>query len=324
MGQNFLRAVEITLGGKSGTTIASRGSKGLRIKGAVRQWALQAPNMLSARVYNPSPSTVAAFLKAEFADVTVSAGYERGTFGPIFQGQIKQAVAGHETAVDTFLDIFAADGQNFYEQARVGSSLAAGHTPKDRVDLALRAGAPFGIAAALGTVNVDLSKPAAPRGAAFVGAARDILRMVALSAGATWSVQDGSVHIVDARKPVPGSAVKLSPSTGLVGWPQQTIDGLQVTSFINPSLRPHVNIQLDPSQIQLAQQNINSFDTGASATNQTLADQNILAGTYNIFHLDRFFDTRGSEFYDVSLCIGQGGKTPAAQAGQGYYTLGGS
>ena len=230
----------------------------------------------------------------------------------------------HGTAVDTFLDLYCADSQASYETARVGSALAAGHTPMDRVNLALGAMAAFGVSPSLGPCNVDLSTPAAPRGAAYVGPARDVLRSVALSAGAQWSIQNGQVHIIDSRKPVPGGAVTMSPDTGQIGWAKQTADGIEVTSLINPALQPHVNITLDPSQIQLAQRDIIENTTSGAQSNAFLSDQNALAGTYNIFKIDRFFDTRGQEFYDVSLCVGAGAQAPPSQGALGYYTLGGS
>lgn len=321
MARNWLRRVELSIP-DLGLTVRGGGSRDLRIKGAVRQWGGQTPNMASIRVQNPDPSWYAKC--REGMKVTLSAGYEEGNFGPIFSGEIKQPVQGRETAVDTFLDLFCADSQLSYEAARVGSALAAGHTPQDRVDLALKAMATFGVSASLGLTNVDLSQPRAPRGAAYVGPARDLLRSVALSAGAMWSIQDGQVHVVDQRKPVPGNAITMSPRTGEIAWPRQTSDGIEVTSLINPALRPHVNITLDPSTVQLAEQNNNPFDASGAKSNAYLADQNALAGTYNIFKLDRFFDTRGPEFFDVSLCVGAGAQPPPSQAGQGYYTLGAS
>ena len=180
---------------------------------------------------------------------------------------------------------------------------------------------PFGVS--LGLVNVDLSQPKFPRGIPLVGMARDVLRSVALSAGATWSLQLGSkLNIVDQRKPVPGNAVTLTAANGLIGWPRQTASGIEVTSLLNPALQPHVNITLDPSQIIAAQKNIVVKNPSDTLQNIQLDDQALGAGTYNIFHLDRRGDTRGPDWYDVSLSIGRGGTIPIAQGQLGYYTQG--
>ena len=316
MSQNFIRACSLALSGNSGRTITGGGPTDLRIQFSITQWGLQSPNMAHFRIYNPSADTIAQFQNKEFTKVDFSAGYQ-DNIGLLFSGTIKQTINGHETAVDTYIDLFCADSETGYNQGRLGMSLAAGHTPQDRVNAAVKAMAPFGIS--LGLVNVDLSQPKYPRGIPLVGMARDVLRGVALSAGALWSIQQGKVHIVDQRKPVPGNAITMTADTGLVGWPKQTADGIEVTSLINPSLQPHVNITLDPSQIIAAQQNINVRDGSAASSNQQLQDQALGAGTYNIFKIDRNGDTRGQNWYDVSLCIGKGGTLPNSQAQQ--YTI---
>ena len=181
--------------------------------------------------------------------------------------------------------------------------------------------APFGVS--LGLVNVDLSKPVYPRGTVLVGMARDALRNVALTAGATWSIQNGGkLHIVDQRRYVPGSTVKLTAASGLVGWPRQLESGIEVKSLLNPRLQPHVNIELDPSQIIAAQRAIVENSPSAVQQNINLDSQGLGAGTYNIFHIDRQGDSRGSEWYDISLCIGAGRAVSPAQGQLGYYTLG--
>ena len=264
------------------------------------------------RIWNPSPSTIAQFQNKEFTKIDFSAGYQDNV-GLIFSGDIKQTINGHENATDTYIDLFCADSDRGYNQGRVSTTLAAGHTPQDRVNAAVQGMSQFGVS--LGLVNVDLSQPKFPRGIPLVGMARDVLRSVALSAGATWSIQQGQVHIVDQRKPVTGNSITLTAETGLIGWPKQTADGIEVTSLLNPALQPHVNITLDPSQIIAAQQNINVNSPSSAQQNVELDNQALGAGTYNIFHIDRQGDTRGAEWYDVSLCIGKGGSLPASQKG---------
>lgn len=280
-------------------------------------WHLQSPNMASFRIYNPSQQTIAQFQNKEFTRVTFSAGYE-GNSGQIFAGEIKQTIAGHETAVDSYIDIFCADGDAGYTKARVTKTLAAGFTPQDKAQVAIDAFAPFGIT--LGTNTLDLSQPKYPRGRPFIGMARDLLRQVTLSAGGLWSIQNNKIVMTPKSLDTPSGTVKLTAATGLVGWPQQTEDGIKVVSLLNPALQPLMKVQLDPSQIIAAQQN-NDPTAGkdAQAANINLANQGLAAGTYTIFHMDRFGDTRGNEWYDESMCIGKGGSLPPSQAGQGYY-----
>lgn len=308
MGRNWIRDWSLTVEGDNG----SKTFVDLRIVFSIKQWHSQSPNMASFRVYNVSPDTRARFQNKEFSTVTFSAGYKDNS-GVLFKGNIIQSIFGHETAVDTYLDIFCADGQNGYQQARVGKTLAAGWTPKDKAQVALDALAPFGIT--LGTNTLDLSQPKYPRGRPFIGMARDLLRQVTLSAGGLWSIQNGVVKITPKSLDTgSSSAVKLTAATGLIGWPQQTDDGIRIRSLINPQLQPLMKVTLDPSQIIEAEKNNNPYAGKEGATKNDLLDaQGLGAGTYTIFAIDRFGDSRGQDWYDESLCVGQSSSVPVSQ-----------
>jgi hypothetical protein len=69
-------------------------------------------------------------LDTEFNTVTLQAGYEGGNFGIIFQGSIKQTATGRERNVDSYVDIWAADGDEWTNFSVISQSLAAGQTPQ--------------------------------------------------------------------------------------------------------------------------------------------------------------------------------------------------
>lgn len=317
MSQNFLRKCTLSLSGSKSATVQGGGPTDLRIVFAIKQWHLQSPNQGSFRIYNPSPSTVAAFTNKEFKTLSFSAGYE-DNIGLIFQGDISQSISGHESAVDTYVDIFCGDGGNGYQQARVSKTLAAGYTPADKMKVATDAMASFGIS--LGINTLDLSQPKYPRGAPFAGMARDLIRQVALSAGGVWSIQNGKVMATPKSLDTgsQGGTVTLTAATGLVGWPQATQDGIRVVSLINPNLQPLQKIKLDPSQIIDAQRNNNPQSEAAVNANRQLDNLAITAGIYTIFHMDRSGDTRGGDWFDESLCIGKGGALPDSAVSAGY------
>lgn len=297
----------------------SAGSKdlaSLRVCFSIKQWSIQAPNMASFRVYNPSPTTVAALTGKEYTGVQFYAGYQDHT-GLVFSGDIKQTITGHETVSDSYIDIFAADSEQAYNNARVTKTLSSGYKPQDKLNAALDALKPFGVT--MGKSNVDLSQPVYPRGLPLLGMARDVIRQVALSAGATWSFQLGKLDMISPTKDLSGGAVLMNSKTGMVWWPQQTPDGIVVKSLLNPALQPNTLLQIDQSSIQRAQGDNNPLTSGGSDLNLALNQQGVADGVYRIFHLDRQGDTRGSEWYDISTCIGaKTGSLPNSQIGLGY------
>ncbi len=58
----------------------------------------------------------------------MQAGYESGAYGIIFKGTIKRIKTGRESAIDSFLEIMAADADEAFNFAFVNKTLAAGAT----------------------------------------------------------------------------------------------------------------------------------------------------------------------------------------------------
>ena len=312
MSQNWIRACSLVVSGSGG----QKDLANLRVVFAIKQWHLQAPNMASFRVYNPAPSTVSALKAKEFTQVQFMAGYQ-GNVGLVFQGEIKQTVSGHETAVDSYVDLYCADSETAYNQARVTKTLAAGWTPQDKLKAAVDAMQSFGVS--MGTLSLDLSQPKYPRGIPLIGMARDIIRQVVLSKGGLWSMQLGKVQVTPkSLSGGPSGPITLNGKTGMIGWPRQTADGIYVRSLLNPALQPLMQVKIDPSAIIAAQQDNNPLSQSGPQTNLNLDQQALAAGTYTIFHMDRSGDTRGNDWYDESMCIGTGGSLPASQLDQGY------
>lgn len=316
MSRNWLRSCTLSLSGGSSATVTGGGDTDLRIEFAIEQWSTQSTNLGRFRIYNPSQRLANQLQAKEFTKLTFSGGYQ-GNTGLLFSGDIRQTISGHETATDTFVDLFAADGDRGYNSATVNRTLAAGYTPADKLKVATDALGQYGLS--FGLVNVDLSQPKFPRGALFSGMARTLIREVALLKGALWSIQNGEIRIVNFKQPIQSNTVVMSGATGMVGWPKQTSDGIIVSSLLNPRLQPHVNLKINPALINQAEQNNNPLAAG-SQENQWLNEQNVSAGIYNIFKLNRHGDTRGSDWLDQAYCVGAvSGIVPPSARAAGYY-----
>lgn len=304
---NYLRRCSLTLSGSSIDLGA------LRVVFKIEANSLQAPNMARFRVYNVSPTTAAALHAKEFSSLTFSAGYEQGDYGVIYSGNVKQAVIGHETAVDSYVDIFCADGDQGYNSAHVNQTLSSGHTPQNIFDAALQSLGKFGITK--GQVNVDLSQPKFPRGRPIFEMARDTMRTLAYARNANWSIQNGKLDMIDPTKPLTSSPLYLNSQTGMVGWPKQTGDGIIVTSLLNPNLRPNTLVHIDQSSIIEGEQDNNPLSGPGSQQNFNLANTGLIAadGIYRVFYLDRSGDTRATDWYDVSTCLANGASANAGQ-----------
>lgn len=299
MSQQFDRVCSLTVGDPTGEALDL---SALHIRFGIINGDTQTPKTANIRVYNVAPET-AARIRKEFTQVLLQAGYV-GNAGTIFAGQIRQVRIGRENATDTFIDILAADGDLAYLQAQLNTTLAAGHTPQDLRNACLKAMAPYGVTAG---ELADLPSIRAPRGRALYGLAREYLRELADTYGMSWQVSLGQLHMVAIDQPLKGAAIELTSDSGLVGLPQQTLDGIMVKCLINPQIKAGRQIRLNNRSIQEA----------AISTNVTYVDQRPTFDTdgfYKVWAVAINGDTRGQDWTMDLVCTGIDGTLPTTPA----------
>ncbi len=296
--------------GRQASLIVSTGTQGLdlsemRFKFQTRNADEQAPNTLYVRIYNLADSTVKTIQK-EFTTVTLQAGYENGNYGIIFSGTIKQFATGRERNIDSYLDVWAADSDEFYNFSVIGLSLAAGQTPQQVIQAIQSAQSVNGVAplpfatdasgliagAGAGTAQT-LS-----RGKTMFGMTRDYARDWAQKYGYRWSMQNGQFVVVPITGYRPGEAVVLSSTTGLIGIPEATNDGVRARALLNPLIRIGGLVQIaqsDINQITLQQQGLQYAPAVATVTTA--------AGFYKVLVAEHSGDTRGNDWYVDVTCL---------------------
>lgn len=296
MASQFIRKV---------TLIVANASDGLdlsefRIVFETTQSDTQTLNTMKARVYNLSDDTVKNIQK-EYTDVTLQAGYEGGSQAVIFQGSIKQTKRGRENPTETFLDIFAADGDTFYIFGAVNKTLSAGWKQDEVVQSIADAAA-----VDLGTVKFASQLNPAPRGKVMYGMARDQLRKVSNSTQTFWSIQKGQITVIPITSYLDGQAVVLNSASGLIGLPEQTEDGLSVTCLLNPKIEPGTQIQVDQEVIQRG--SIPNDKIWLVNDKSALDKVNFFPplsddGFYKVFSAEHRGDTRGNEYYTDIIAL---------------------
>lgn len=296
--------------GRKASLIVSTGTQGLdlsqlRFKFQTRNADTQAPNTLYVRIYNLAPTTVQAIQK-EFTTVTLQAGYESGNYGIIFQGTIKQIATGRERNVDSYLDIWAADGDEFYNFAVISLSLAAGQTPEQVINAIQSAPSVNGVApvqyasdaqgliAGAGAGQAQ----ALSRGKVLFGMTRDYARDWADKYGYRWSLQNGQFVVVPITGYRPGEAVVLSSTTGLIGIPEITNEGVTARALLNPLIRIGCLVQIAQSDINQITQQQQGLQYSPAVANATTA-----AGFYRVMLATFSGDTRANDWYVDIVCL---------------------
>lgn len=269
----------------------------LRFSFDIKCMDTESPNNAAIRVYNISQDTETRIRK-QFTRIVVQAGYE-GTFGKIFDGTIKQFRSGRITGTpDTYLDILAADGDLAYNMALVARSLGAGSSTGDRIKAANDAMKKQGLTENP-QVLLNATGGVLPRGKVLFGLARNILRQEVQTQGATWSIQNGQLKVIPLDGYLPDQVVVLNGQTGLIGRPEQTVDGIRAKALINPSVQIGGRVQIDNKAInQTLQQNPNEAPVPYNQWAGLQMFANISSdGIYRVLVNEYTGDTRGPDWY---------------------------
>lgn len=294
----------------------------LRIQFTVSHASVQTPKTLVARISNVSRTT-AATVQKEFTRVILSAGYE-GSLGKLFDGQIRQIKFGRESPTDTYLDIIAADGDQAYSQGFINQVLAPGYTAADVHREIVSAASGLGLTAG----TPPPANQAGIRPKVMFGPTRDHCRVLAASTGTSVSISDSALNfaLLDAARNPSRQAVTLSPTTGLIGIPKQTLDGVEATCLLNAQIMADSYVTIDsntnaskgPStvaqaSVETSYANINAGNLTGTGSQQTVAGLSP-SGTYRVVFVDHVGDTRGDPWYSTMSCFADDGNAVQGNA----------
>jgi hypothetical protein len=288
----YLRACRVTV---NGVTVDG---ESFRIRFDTHQALAGTPHHVNLFIYNLKPETIARMRK-EQGKVEIYAGYIENP-GLIFQGQAIQIRNGRENVTDTYVHVLATSSENGRNYATVNEAVAKGHTFNDRLQLAVKSMKEHGIRP--GTID-DLGSKKFPRNFVFSGMTHDLLREICEATGSTWHVWGDKLHVLKRDTTLPGSIVVMNSDTGMVGLPEQTLDGVIVRCLLNPRIYPGTKLKIDEASIQRA-----AFTPAiaGSANNELLKDGGILGiaadGIYKVWQVGHVGDSRGDPWWTELVC----------------------
>lgn len=301
MAKQWLRKFKLVVGDKDGNGLDL---SDLRCRFEISQATIQTPKSLVARIYNVSKDT-ANKIEKEFIHVFLFAGYEEN-FGQIFSGQIRQRIYGRENNTDTYLEIIGAEGDEAYNWAFVNKTVAAGYTQKDVYSELV---APMKDHNVTKGVTPTFAEAVSPRGKVMYGMCRDQLRTFGQTNNCDWNISDGKVNMTPAGQPISKEAIVLNAATGMIGLPQQTMNGITVRCLINPSIKADTLLKIDNESIQGYR-----FSTSDIATDSLSYPDKDADGLYYVYTVQYIGDTRGNPWYCDLVCTAHEGVAPMTEA----------
>lgn len=263
----------------------------LRITFDVKKDDQTTPNSARICVYNPAPDTINRALR-EFDTISLDAGYIDG-MGLIYAGNIIQ-VRRLRSGPDIVLEISAGDGDTAYNYGVVSTTLAAGATNKDRLQAMARAMAIGNVDAGAALLSADTGR-ALPRGKVLFKPVKDYMREYGRDTGSAVFIDSGKLQTIRRDGYLPGTPVELAPGTGLIGAAQQTLDGVEASSRLNPEIRIGGLVHIDPAYLVAADTTSATASAGEKKTVHQAA-----GGYYRVIAADYTGDTHGQP-WDVKV-----------------------
>jgi hypothetical protein len=286
----------------------------------IRRGDFQTPNSADLRIFNLAPQTQNKIAGSEYTTLSISAGYP-GNFGLIFQGTIKQFRKGRIDGKDSYVDITAADGDEAYQFATIFQSVPAGSKPSAIADALLKSFQEKGFNQQISAgYQPNFPENGCIRGQVFYGMARNAARDFAKDQNCKWSIQDGKLTFIPFTSYIPtaGQVPVVSPTSGLLGVPEQTPQGLRMRVLLNPTMKIGRCIQLQDTTINQLRFGL-SVDKGTQLGNRNAnarLNTSNPSGLYYVMAADHHGDSRGhgDDWFTEMTCLAVDAEIPTAEA----------
>lgn len=227
------------------------------------------PNVSIIEIYNLSIKTENDII-TNGKRVTVEAGYEGTQFGLIFDGDILQCINSRDDGTTCKLTIIALDSDRAINFELANFSIVRGQTQRSIVEhMTNVASNPI----PLGSISEQLDKTQLARGKVFFGKMSDYCRQIAKGNELQFYMDDGTLNLIGMADLPEGEIIDISPSSGLIGTPEQSDYGVTGKCLLNPQIKLNSLIHVDNSLVRAKQIDINGSNaspvggtTGISAT----------------------------------------------------------
>jgi hypothetical protein len=251
MGELFNRDFSINLGGTliSSRTVDGEIKQALRVVFSIELSLGRDPNTAEVSIYNLSEKTRGLLSQKDIATV-IEAGYA-GRAHTIFSGKLDYGSTVRE-GVDWVSTFESTDGGKEIRESRINVSYKS-----IGIGGAIRSAAE---SMGLGLGNIEEKiREGNLRGAleeftgglVMSGQSAPQMDKLVKSLGFEWSIQDGQVILLEPSAVIdPTQAILLSPSTGLIGSPQEGDDGrVDARGLLIPELKPGRKVKIESALV---------------------------------------------------------------------------
>lgn len=198
------------------------------------------PNPGELHIYNLNESSRNRITSGEFNQLFLMVGYGN-ELGLVFAGDIINPVMRKDDT-DWILSLECGDGYKEINNSRTNVTVKGGTGQKDVINILKK---DMGKQDGAGVVSIDNSN-ALPRSKTMIGKTSKYVTNIARNNNADWSIQDGELVVLPKTEAIDDkSGFVLSQDTGMIGSPEKSESGIEVTCLLNTNIRPGSLIRIE-------------------------------------------------------------------------------
>lgn len=277
----------------------------------VSQATSEQPKAAQIFIYNVSAQTMnlLAGVDNQKTDTTVilECAYGSDQLQTIFKGRVFQYRRGRENPTDTFLCVLAISGDKVQSEALINQCVPSGTTINELGNVVVEEAKKSGME--VGEL-VELSTQAYPRGRVLFGSLHGYIQKIGKENNVIFDYSDDVLSSVDIDKYSIEPMQILTPTTGLVGMPELTSEGLNVKCLLNPKLKRMGRVQVDMTNLITQQYDIAYKVEGKDQVHKNPKTATNAEGIFVIQAIEHNGDTRGDEWYTTMVCTAVGAAVP--------------
>lgn len=240
---------------------------GLRIKFEIEKSLIGYPNLGRFEIYNLKESNRNK-IKDEFTEINLFAGYE-GNVPMIFKGQIRN-VNHIFTGIDWITIIHAGDASKALQESTIETTLPPGTTQESIFNSLLSKLEGVSKGTLDGLKNCITKKKSILKQLILSGSVKDFLDQISETCGFDYSVNDGIIDTVTKGRALNDEPVFLiNQNTGMIGSPELTEIGADVTTFLKSNLKLGRKFKIEALSAKINIGNQFFREVNKSVTNNT-------------------------------------------------------
>jgi len=250
MTRQFLRKVRVTLGKSGGIVVGERppddGKEPLTIRFSVEANISGTPNKGWVEIVNLNKDHRNS-VGNEWDWLRVEAGYTgtlhgEGTVATIGEGFIRD-VQHIRDRTDIVTHIEFGDGDKAWREGTISETVDG--SPRDAVEKIAEAMPEVEQGTLLGVPTEPYRRPVV-----LYGAVAREMNKLSRSHDFRWSIQNGVLETIPKDGYIDEEAV-IAPSTGMIGVPTLTDEGIKVAALLNPKVRPNRVIRVISETLEM-------------------------------------------------------------------------